>query len=280
MSISVFSCLTAFLWFDLALLLCAALCRQNEMLLRFGIWPAALLLAAGLVRLLCPVTLSSTRVVHSVVILPAIQAVLRWKLPLFGTTLGTALLAVWLSGAAVNLFELARELRQNRQAVSRCVYLSDPRIEAIAHRALGDKDAASCRFLLAPTAPAPLMVGFVRPVFLLPAYLTGFTDEEVRFVLCHEWRHFRSRSNCWKLAVEILICLLWWNPPVYLLRQELDQLMELICDRAVVRSSGREEKAAYLETKTGFVKEKFCHEKPSPKLELKLSNFKGGYSLP
>ena len=248
MSISVFSCLTAFLWFDLALLLCTVLCRQNETLLRFDIWPAALLLAAGSVRLLCPVTLSSTRVVHSMVILPFMQAALRWRIPLFGATLGEALLAVWLVGAAVNLFKLALELRQNRQAVRRCVYLSDSRIEAIAHHALGEKAAASCRFLLTSEAPAPLMVGFLRPVFLLPAYLTGFTDEEVRYVICHEWQHFRYRSNCWKLLVESLICLLWWNPPVYLLRQELDQLMELICDRGVVRDAGREEKAAYLET--------------------------------
>lgn len=247
MSISVFSCLTAFLWFDLALLLCAVLSRKNEMLLRFGCWPAALLLAAGSVRLLCPVTLASTRVVHSTVLLPAIQAVLRWQLPPFGVTVGTALLAVWLAGAAANLFKLALELLQNRQAVKRCVYLRDARIEAVAHRALGEK-AAACRFLLAPKAPAPLMAGFLRPVFLLPAYLSGFTDEEVRYVICHEWQHFRYRSNCWKLAAEVLICLLWWNPPVYLLRQQLDQLIELICDRAVVRDLGREEKAAYLET--------------------------------
>ena len=107
MSISVFSCLTAFFWFDLALLLCTMLCSQNELLLRFGFWPAALLLAAGSVRLLCPVTLSSTRVVHSTVILPFLQAALRWKLPLFGAALGEALLAVWLAGAAVSLFKLA-----------------------------------------------------------------------------------------------------------------------------------------------------------------------------
>ena len=247
MSISVFSCLTAFLWFNLALLLCAVLCRQNRMLLRFGFWPVALVLAAGLVRLLCPVTLSSTRVVHSTVILPSIQAALRWRLPLFGATLGTALLAVWIAGAAVNLFKLALELRQNRQALSRCVSFRDARIEAAARSALGEQ-AAACRFLLAPQAAVPLTVGFLRPVFLLPAYLTGFTDEEIRYVICHEWQHFRSRSNCWKLAAEILICLLWWNPPVYLLRPQLDQLLEWICDRAVVRGLGREEKAAYLET--------------------------------
>lgn len=246
-SISVFSCLTAFLWFDLTLLLCAILCRQSGLLLSFGSWPFALLLAAGSVRLLCPITLSSTRVVHSTVILPAMQDALRWKLPLFPLTLGEGLLAVWLAGAAVGLFKLALELRRNHRVVRRCAFLSDSRIEAIAHSALGAK-AATCRFLQAPECSAPLMVGFLRSVVILPAYLTSFTDKEVQFVICHEWQHFRYRSNCWKLLVEILICLLWWNPPVYLLRQQLDQLLELVCDRQVIRDLSREEKAAYLET--------------------------------
>lgn len=248
MSISIFSCLTAFLWFDLALLVCAILGRQSGLPFRFGCWPAALLLAAALVRLLCPVTFSSTRVVHSTVILPLIQSALCWKLPLFRATLGEGLFVVWFAGIAVSLFKLAVDLRRDWQAVKRCALLGDSRIEAIAHSVVGKRVAVSCRFLLAPGASSPLMVGFFRPVFILPAYLTGFTDEEVRFVICHEWQHFRYRNNCWKLAAEILICLLWWNPPVYLLRRELAQLMELSCDRQVVRRLSQKEKAAYLET--------------------------------
>ncbi len=46
--------------------------------------------------------------------------------------------------------------------------------------------------------------------------------------------------------IRVFQCLFWWNPLVYLLGKDLDQVLEIKCDLAVVKNYNRKETAAYM----------------------------------
>ena len=79
----------------------------------------------------------------------------------------------------------------------------------------------------------PYVVGFIRPVIFIPA--KGISDHQLKLILMHEWQHFKNRDQWKKTAIKILTCLFWWNPFVYLLRFEVEQILELNCDRKVLK---------------------------------------------
>jgi TonB family protein len=70
----------------------------------------------------------------------------------------------------------------------------------------------------------------VMPWLLLekPAHL--------RMAVQHELQHFRNGDLHWVLLLEVLRLLCFWNPAIYRWKHEFDNLQELACDEALVRS--------------------------------------------
>ena len=96
----------------------------------------------------------------------------------------------------------------------------------------------------------PYVIGFFRPIVFLPAI--PLSDHELRYILMHEWRHFQSKDQWKKAIVQVMVCLFWWNPFVYLLRFDLEQFLELQCDRKVLKLLPEEERVPYLKMVGGF----------------------------
>lgn len=243
MSVSVFSALTALLLFDAAILACTLLRRRTKALGRLGPWPFLFALAAGALRLLMPVTLTQTQVIHSARLLPAMQELLGSE-TLFSLELYQLLLAVWGLGTAAGTAELLVRLLRTRRALAGLAALRDERIEAAVREAV---HGAPFRLTVTSGADAPMMAGYFRAFFVMPAYMRELSDEALRLVVLHEWTHFLRRDNWRILTLELLIRLLWWNLPLYLLRRELSQFAEISCDRRVTQKLSRKGKAAYLE---------------------------------
>jgi len=73
--------------------------------------------------------------------------------------------------------------------------------------------------------------------------------------LLHEWNHFK-RGHLWiKLLFNIFCALLWWNPLVYMSKNDLDYILEVSCDRYAVRELSTEERIKYVEATTSVMKQ-------------------------
>lgn len=272
MSVSFYTCLTALLWFDLAVAACVILRRRGDLLPRFGMLPLVLALGAGLLRLVLPVEFASTKIINSSVVLPAVLELLRVDFPLWGgrtVSVGMLLPVCWAAGTCVRLAWVVLQLRQDRAAIRRCAAVPDARVEAAVARAVG-AGARRYEVIVSPDVGAPIMAGFFKPVFVLPSYISAFSDTELRYIARHEWYHFHHHDIWVKLATEALICLLWWNPPVYLLRRDMDQFLEIRCDLALIREIGGGERTAYLETIVKSIRQENCGS-AAPALSLKLA---------
>ena len=75
--------------------------------------------------------------------------------------------------------------------------------------------------------------------------IESFPEEYVPYIFYHELYHFKLKDLWIKLGLEILCCILWWNPAIYFLRTGINHLLELRCDRNVCSLLNPEDKASY-----------------------------------
>lgn len=106
------------------------------------------------------------------------------------------------------------------------------------------KDAV-CRFENVYTHP--LVSGsFVSGIFSPKIYMSEtLTEEEQRYILCHERVHIRRRDYLLKPFAFLTFSLLWFNPLVWLAYHCLIKDMEISCDEKAIQTFEREERKKY-----------------------------------
>lgn len=97
-------------------------------------------------------------------------------------------------------------------------------------------------------ATTAYQAGFIRPYIVLPHTIDTFSSADIRNMLRHELCHFLGGDLWIKVGLQIMSCLLWWNPAVILLRRNAEQMLELRCDRRACASLTAEEQVSYLDT--------------------------------
>ena len=73
------------------------------------------------------------------------------------------------------------------------------------------------------------------------------TEEEVQQVLAHELTHAHQRHSWDTLLVQLVRCLLWFNPFVWLYGREVRVVHEYLADEAVLRQGDEETYSHYLQ---------------------------------
>ena len=85
---------------------------------------------------------------------------------------------------------------------------------------------------------SPLTYGVLRPVILLPKKAGWDSEEQLSYILLHEYVHVRRFDAAFKLLFALALCVHWFNPAVWLMYLLFGRDAELACDEQVVRISG------------------------------------------
>lgn len=128
----------------------------------------------------------------------------------------------------------------------------------------------------------PLTYGVFYPVILLPKNFRQLCNEELKFVLSHEYVHIRYFDAYLKLALIVALCIHWFNPMVWVMFIIANRDIEISCDEAVLRMLGDHEKQAYAmllvcmeESKSGLapLNNNFCKNAIKERI-VAIMNFK------
>lgn len=92
---------------------------------------------------------------------------------------------------------------------------------------------------------APLTYGIFRPVILLPKNTNWENEQQLQYILLHEYTHICHYDLVFKIFAVVALCIHWFNPMVWVLYIFLNRDIELACDECVVRDLGGNMKAAY-----------------------------------
>lgn len=103
-----------------------------------------------------------------------------------------------------------------------------------------------------PCIISPMLVGFFRPVVLLP--YGQIPLDELTFVLRHELIHLKRKDLWYKALVLTATALHWFNPLVHIMAKAVAVQCEISCDELLVREINFQQRKQYGEILIGAVR--------------------------
>lgn len=85
--------------------------------------------------------------------------------------------------------------------------------------------------------------GMIRPVIICSKEIGSL---EAELLTRHELVHIRRLDACWKILMECVTYLHWWNPVMWKLNREIDRVCEMSCDETAMFGRTEEEVKRYL----------------------------------
>lgn len=96
-----------------------------------------------------------------------------------------------------------------------------------------------------PSVSTPIVVGFFHNVILLPN--EAYSDTQLEMIFMHECMHLKNNDLWLKCFIFIYYCVFWWNPAMYLMKKDVDFILELKCDNLVCENLDDLSKLDYAE---------------------------------
>jgi len=94
------------------------------------------------------------------------------------------------------------------------------------------------RFGLSKLVDAPCMMGYFKPVILLPFTLSTYLSaEEIEIIILHELAHIKRNDYLVNLAQQAMSVLLFFNPFAQLINRIINRERENSCDDIVIEAS-------------------------------------------
>jgi len=153
---------------------------------------------------------------------------------------GTLLAGIWLAGMAVLLARVAAGSFGARRIARRAVPAPASAARHIAHawEAVGARGEPP-RVAVSSEIDAPIVIGSVFPVVVVPRSSAGWTAERWRVVLLHELAHVRQRDGIANLIAQLARAVHWVNPLAHVALRRLREERELAADDAVIHGGAR-----------------------------------------
>ena len=166
-------------------------------------------------------------------------SVARGPVESFTVPLRAILGGLWAAGIAAMVLRVAVGALRARRIARRgmVTHRADPHV-ARAWRALGGRGDPP-RVVVSDEVDAPIVVGAIAPVVVVPVAALAWSAERWRVVLLHELAHVRRRDGVANLVAQLACSLHWVDPLVWIAARRLREERELAADDAVLRGGAR-----------------------------------------
>jgi beta-lactamase regulating signal transducer with metallopeptidase domain len=167
-------------------------------------------------------------------VLPSTNQTARLPAPTLDR-LAAAVVPVWLLGVVANLLVLLVAMFRLTHVAGRAAPVRAPSWnESLVH--VSERLTVRRTVLLLQSDRPALLVtwGLVSPRVLLPSGASAWSDERIRIVLAHELAHVARGDWLVQIAAEVVRCVYWFNPLLWIACTRLRQESEYACDDAVM----------------------------------------------
>lgn len=156
------------------------------------------------------------------------------------------LCVIWALGIIASFGHKVVSFRQ----VARCV----SRFPQVQWSEIGEKyglkleaygDLSKTRLVISETVNSPCVIGLLKPCLLVPRL--SFEKDHLRYIIMHELMHVKNKDILWKILVDLLCTMFWWNPIFGYLKKELFRLIEMRNDMVIISRLSGEEQVRYME---------------------------------
>lgn len=258
MTVTLFSVITSILLCNVYITSITLMRRHNRFILRFSLIPLALLIVAGIFRIVFVIEFPDTIVIGSEIILPAIINFL--SIELFRVYSGNItihiydlLLGIWIIGSIYNFHKYVHQSIKLYSSFHSLPSTYDMQTIACINEILAENHKnINIKIIKSEEIIIPMITGYFKPIICLPDI--QFSDDELKNILLHEWTHFLHKDAWVKLFVYLISVVFWWNPFVHILKQELNHILEIQCDLSITSKMNEESRVNYLESILKIIK--------------------------
>lgn len=192
-------------------------------------------IAIILLRMCVPVNFPFTHSIYSHKIFLQITKPLYTVIGRSGYMVFHIFLLCWLVTAIFRFFRLCVE------KIRLCRYIKEYTVTAPDKYPNIFSSIAGCstkpiNIAVVPHDISPAITGLLHPTLLLPARCESLPQEDLDYICMHEIIHYQNHDLFVKLLMEIVSCIHWWNPFVYLLRREYSLTLELANDFRLINT--------------------------------------------
>ena len=264
MQFSFYSCMMAIIASTAMIIVIYFLKKSKYFANTFGVWYMALLYLLSFVRLAVPFGFDKAQVIGERVVLPKLMDVLENR-NVYTAHLPFSMLGILGSASFLVTFTLIsiftyRQLRFMSSLVNTRNFAKQE------EKGLLDKISSEV-FLKKPQitliktddVTTPMVVGLMKSMVVIPN--REYDSDELQLILYHECMHLKNHDLWLKLLVNIYCCVYWFNPFVYLLKADMDFILEVKCDTAVFRKLTEEKRLDYAKLVNDSVRSKVKGEK-------------------
>lgn len=142
----------------------------------------------------------------------------------------------------IYMLRCKKSSRQIKQIISRAKRFE--RAEELFFKKVEKGKKANIKIYRSSEVEVPFLHGIFKGSIILPNI--SFTDDELCGIITHEWKHFKNWHMLIKILSKTVVCLMWWNPFVYLWQNSVSLALEMHCDYAGVTENGGKEAWAYV----------------------------------
>lgn len=241
LDVSIFSIFSSVLLFTLAVLIIILNRWKTAFIIEHGINLLLFSTLLAVIRLISPIDLYHAKIINIYPITRLLEPFLFFKigkqifiyqflLLLWGV--GTVLfLLYYLCTSILEIYKLDH---------LNCIHC--PTVESLCSSYLHSKIVVK----VSSEIDVPKVWGFHKCHIYFPNY--RLSSDEWKFILDHEVRHIKLHDTFIKILLLFLTALFWWNPIMYILRKDIDQMLELRCDAKLIQNYSLEMQDNYLET--------------------------------
>lgn len=157
------------------------------------------------------------------------------------------LLGIWIAGSLWNGLRFLRHYIVLHRSISRLPACSNDCVLSQLDQILQEKHFSKCIFSVKEDTnmESPFVTGFFHPVIVIPGL--SLSEKEWYYILSHETAHYRHGDTLYKLLIEILLIVFWWNPLFYVFRRKISVCIEQCADLLAIEDLDATGKLDYLE---------------------------------
>ncbi len=169
------------------------------------------------------------------------------------------IIGIWILGIIVSAFLLLYRYHRLRRDINLLPEAQDPTVLSQFDRILAEKHFARSRFHVRESRElsSPFVTGLLHPVIVVPT-LT-LSQQEWYYVLFHETAHYLHGDTLYKLLIELLKIVFWWNPLFYLFCDKISIYIEESADLLATEQLDDDSKLEYLDCLVHVAKESIHH---------------------
>lgn len=186
-------------------------------------------------RLFLPFEFIITHTVVSTKVLPVIYK-FNDTTKLYGQILAIA----WIVGFGMKMVKLFFSFKRTKRLIALSNKIKKSSLDQNVQKIIPARTNLYCL----PEIRYPCTIGSFKTKIIIPTL--EFSKKDFNFIIQHEIYHINNYDNLKKMFVEVLACIYWWFPPVYLYRKQVSLINELKVDAQMTKNVSPSEYISYM----------------------------------